>query len=1804
MSKVKENLKKIPYVIIIGTSAILVFYMTLTLIVTYIIFNGVAAATGDSVTIFDTWWQTLLFVLDLVFGIALILSIVGKIVLRDREKPKTGIRQKLLNGTAWSFVSGFMVILLLILFIGGDIAITQYSASINGALGIDIYPKVTDPALFDGEADREYFKSKFVKKDENGNEIFAENETGIKRPVYDDDALLAEAGLIAEQVASEGSVVLMNKSTDGVPALPLDAGSKVSIFGRAGLEWSHIGQGSGQKGFNPSKSLHRAFEDCGLSLNVKLDAEYRQIKSKNPNNYTWDSCSGPPSFDSVTEHNADSVKQYGDAAIMVVSRNSGEGWDPYWWFDLNTEEKAYLTKLLDYRKNGVVKKVILLINSSNAISFKSVKDYDLDACVWVGMGGDKTYEQVANVLSGKIAPSGRLPDTFVYDIEKSEPAYPRGSDLADNNHNGGGYTYSDYNESAVGLPGYTQAGTFNNKYLIYQEGIYVGYRYYETRYADAVTNDGNNANNTAGSSKSGEGWSYANEVAYPFGHGLSYTTFAYSDYTVTENADGKNYDITVNVKNTGARDGKEVVQVYLQKPYTDYDKNPEHPVEKAAVELVGFTKVSVPKGETVSATVSVPKSSFKSYDAYGAGTYIVEKGKYYLATGFNSHDALNNILAKRGFTTENGMDADGNSALAHEIELTDDDFTTYAVSEYTGAAITNRFDDVDINRYDGRDGQSVTYMTRNDWSTFPTNKAKLSIKGEKMIADMQYGKYVEPVEGDEMPVFGQVTADAKLQLSDMIGASYDDPRWTDLMNQLTWEDHMQLLTYSFRMIAGAPNADIPGGKALDGPAGVAWTCYPCEVLMAATFDTELIERLGTMFGTEAMHANVVGIYAPGANIHRSASGGRNWEYFSEDGFLSGAILVSELKGLQSAGVIVFTKHFVLNDQEKNRAGVCVWANEQTIREIYLKPFEMGVTQAQMNGVMSSFNRLGCTWSGRHKGLLTDVLRGEWNFKGVNQTDCVSDGYEHMINEHAMAEGLLAGQDMWMSYGYKAVLDNYKDNPTVAKALREAVKKLVFAQANSFAMNGLGVGVYVIEITPWWETLINVCKWVCLALTLACVGVTVTCFALPAAEKAKLKKSAALAEGGSAETSAKTVKAKSEKPKRKKLTVREKNRIIRYLTAGSLTGIAALMIAVTILLSVTLSAVLKGSGNGNGNNTVTPPDVTPPPTDNVTCNALCPVCGLCLDENCTEHENKCGGDRKNKTLLQAENAANVDEKYVSTDFTDDWLEVQSDLTLEFDSDIEGAVTLILRISRGEKECKLKDCYYTELNGAACEFDVTVPAAGESGEKFALVNLGCIEVVNGKNTLYFMHYDSEPVFDIDYAEIKYSNGDITEKTHVCTHVCPVCGGCKDDTCTDPVCSDKCGVNSSYTVYKAKDYAAFGGGCAVNADGVVGGLSNSSGRTITYNIASDKDKAVSLTAALTKNTNYASVQPFTEFMKITVNGEPYSTRAIIPLNDTTDWANSFEIPLGCIRLKSGNNTIVFTTTGKEGRNFDYIKLGEGKGSKKVLASDVAKVEKGENDWMPAINKDHPNILESINRNKGASFSFNFKIADDCEKQFYVALTKRKDANAERRFSEFMSVSLNGVEFETNAVMRKNGDDWWNTEELCLGVVKLRKGRNIIKFTVASAEDIGRNFEYIRFGDDVKNKYVSTDAMFGAADNGNMPNTNENPNIIGGVNGNKGATISFDVISSENREKFFYLGITKRNNSYNLSEYLKITVNGKEYATNAKMRNCGSDAWFDAEDLFLGSVKLEKGLNRIILTVVSDNNTIGRNLGYIRFA
>ena len=1019
---------------------------------------------------------------------------------------------KIFDRTVWTLITAFFAIFLVIVYVGSMFAM-QYSAYINSALGIIPFVTEENP---NSDEDTLYYPSNYYYSD----------------GTFDDAAMRNNSMAVGKQVADESSVLLWNDNG----ALPLSEGDKVGFFGIGAQRsrYMYTGTGSGQLTYSGDDDIMSELNARGINVNSNLWRIYTLLTAS----YGWGGVSASSAGVNDRNYGEYTIKEapwsaiedidnstfggavlanyagYKDAAIMLISRNGGEDRDVNFdpdgdnnldgtYLDLSEAEADVLAHLDALKQKNRIEKVILLINSATPVQLMNIAKYDIDACVWVGMGGSTSAEQIAGLLSGEVTPSGHLVDTWVYDTD-SAPA----------NENFGDYTFA----SSTGLPPVYDY-THNDKYVVYQEGIYVGYRYYETRYEDAVLGLGN-ATSAAGAYNSASGWTYGEEVAYPFGHGGSYASFLYSNFDVQTNSDG-DYVVSLNIKNVSdTYSGKDVLQVYLQKPYTAYDE--QHGIEKASVELVGFAKTDLlAPGQDQTLTVTVDDYEFKTYDSYGAGTYILEKGDYYLAAGTSAHNALNNILAKKaqGGASVNTelMDEQGNAVFAEKITVAADDFTKWATSPYTGETVGNLFSDADLNLYKGTSDQKITYLSRSDWQGTYPKAVTLSCTDSTMVADMQYCTGIVEDLDAEMPVYETINEQVgKLSLVMLMDYDYDDPLWDILMDQTSYAEQTYLVTYGAHVLAGAESVNAPGGLSQNGPSGInqpnpvlkSCMIFPCQVNMASTWNTPLIEELGEAFGMEMMHVDYQGLNGPGANIHRSAYSGRNWEYYSEDGFMSGEMLSAETTGMMRYGAILYVKHMLLNDNERNRYGVSVWANEQSIREIYAKSYEKACAVTHLNGIMSSFNRIGTTWAGRHKGLLNDLLRGEWGFEGAVQTDAAVGRHMGMANRdeatnaQVMAEALIAGQDFWLAGGSYNKFDGYKDNATVACALREAARRMLYTQLHSTAMNGIGSDSRTVYVTPWWEATLNALKVVSPILVAVTGAIAVVSFVLPVVLKKK------------------------------------------------------------------------------------------------------------------------------------------------------------------------------------------------------------------------------------------------------------------------------------------------------------------------------------------------------------------------------------------------------------------------------------------------------------------------------------------------------------------------------------------------------------------------------------------------------------------------------------------------------------------------------------------------------------------------------
>ncbi len=953
--------------------------------------------------------------------------------------------------------------LLAMVFAGSTIA-NECAGQINSTLGLATSKIVSTLPEGQTEAYPRYFES-----------------------VYSSLAELKAAGEAkVREVEGEGIVLLKNEGS----VLPLAAGAKVSLIGVTVMDPVYGGTGSGAVDAAGAPNYYDVLTGAGFEVTDKPLLDWYVEDELKRNNYEI----GEQKWSKVKRNNenedGDDTIGIGEHAIYVVGRVGGEGDDMTRdnfndvldnnYLQLNEEERSILEGLAELKEEGSIASITVIINSANPISvdFLKMEEYGVDAALWVGSVGQTGLWAVGDVISGKVTPSGSLPDTWWMD-----------NMLNPVQNNFGSYTYEGANSFNLG-----NNATRYSQYVVYQEGIYLGYKYTETRYEDAVLGTPNVGN-----------YVYNNVVGYPFGYGLSYTTFEMSDLNVVKSGTGMEteYAVSVRVTNTGDTAGKKAVQVYAQKPYTEYDK--QWQIEKAAVDFAGYGKTKLLQpGESETITVTVPEYFLTSYDALNTGVFVIAEGTHYLTVADNAHEAANNILGAKGKTTADGMTAAGNIALVHSVDYKFDD-KTYAKSYGTGADVTSLFDEADVNRYEGRGDNKVVYYSRSNWEgTVTPGYVKLTMNDQIAADAILDDADLPDASGVDFPTMGE-TGDEIIQLIHMKGVDYADPKWDTFMDQLTFKELAQIcanglrMTYKVDSIGKQETLDHNGPSGVTqkyslGPNGYATvnndplkeskgTCYPCNGIIAATMNDQLVKEVGELIGEDAMWAGYAGLYGSGLNIHRSPYAGRVFEYYSEDGILTGLIDTVETQGIQSKGVYVYNKHFVLNDQEKNRAGIATWCNEQALREIYLRAFELPIINADAKCVMTAFNRLGAIWAGAYDELLTTWLRGEAGMDGFAVTDMYDNTYMVKVHE------VLAGNDIpdnWVGDNIAEFADygpdGAKANALVVNALRESAKRVLYTVSNSRGMDGISPNSKVVAVTPWWRTTLDIAIYTLSALT--------------------------------------------------------------------------------------------------------------------------------------------------------------------------------------------------------------------------------------------------------------------------------------------------------------------------------------------------------------------------------------------------------------------------------------------------------------------------------------------------------------------------------------------------------------------------------------------------------------------------------------------------------------------------------------------------------------------------------------------------
>ena len=838
-----------------------------------------------------------------------------------------------------------------------------------------------------------------------------------------DDAVYQSARDITHEIGGEGATLLKNDDD----ALPLGT-TKVNVFGYGSVNLVYGGSGSGStSGAIYNETLKDSFEAEGLEVNEDLWDFYT---AKSQDSASWNVFS--PNGGDYNIYDAKctdvygmmaSAREYSDTAVVVFSRAGGEGGDLPMDMGVTDEQSgeglvggdegktylelqdAELELLRNVEEN--FDKVVVLVNSSHAMELGFLEDDGVDAALQIAGPGATGMRGVADVLLGKTNPSGHLVDTYAYDV-KSAPSY----------YNMGSNSYSDYEQN------------MSDKYFYFEENIYTGYRWYETAAAEKTVVTGADGTTYDYSD-------YESIVQYPFGYGLSYTTFDWKleDYKV----DGQGGDVTatVEVTNTGDVAGKDVVQLYYSAPYV------KGGIEKSAVNLGAYAKTGeLQPGESQEVELTMTFDDMASFDYKGAGAYVMDPGRYTFTLRTDAHTVKN-----------------GHSTFTYDLNKTityDDDHDGKRSTDKVAAVSQQEFKDA------GSLETNMTYLTREDFSgTFPKverrlNPTKIPDEVRKRLEANGPGSTV--LETADTTVDAPVTgADNGLTVDDLKGVDYDDERWEQLVQQMSIDELVELTgnagwqTSAIESVGKKATTDIDGPQGLNGFnfKDTKMNAYASEVLMGMTWNDDLVNRMGKIYAQEALSWGIVGLYAPAMNTHRSPFGGRNFEYFSEDPTLSGLLAAAEVSGMQGEGVYVYAKHYMLNTQDTNRDGAANWCNEQALREIYARPFELAIKKADCTGLMTELSRIGTSWSSATKALVDVLPRDEWGFKGKIITDGVGPGGDYyMLPDYAIA----AGNDMMLTRasGDCGYTDTTLKSDYGISQMQKAAKNILYVYANSKA----------------------------------------------------------------------------------------------------------------------------------------------------------------------------------------------------------------------------------------------------------------------------------------------------------------------------------------------------------------------------------------------------------------------------------------------------------------------------------------------------------------------------------------------------------------------------------------------------------------------------------------------------------------------------------------------------------------------------------------------------------------------------------
>lgn len=1015
-------------------------------------------------------------------------------------------------------MSSVMVAVLVLSTMGASVA-NAYRSNLDDVLGTQSYVTLTD-------ADSERFKTDYATVED----------------------MAAAAKDIAVREGEEGTVIMKNDNE----ALPLT--NDVALFGLAAYYPYPYNAGDLKAGNDDAVDLVASLGDAGVTVNQTLYDFYMNDLLQAQETITQNTWTGQDEkslkFENIYSSTvgdmvefqinevpatmyeelgapsdmASQIDKNSTTGICVFSRAGGEsntyapgsavnfageatGEDP---LALSEDELSVVA----YAKE-TCSKVIVLLNTGNTMVINDITkggEYEVDGIAYIGCPNDYQFTGIVNVLTGKVNSTGALADTFVVDHSSIPAVQNFGGDyyedfevVAANAENGYDSRYPNTDISNISSAGSFGGGSptySGGQYIVEAEGIYVGYKYYETRYYDSIVNPSANASASAGSTQ-GDSWDYTKEVLYPFGYGLSYLDYTQTVKSVeVEKTEDGNITAVVDITNNSSENGKFLAQLYVQQPYTEYDK--ENKVEKSAVMFLNSAKIDVAAGATESVTITIPTKYLASYDYTNAKTYILDEGDYYFTAASGAHEAVNNFLGAQGKTTADGMDADavGSAIIWNENKTLDT--TTFSIEN--GTDVTNVVDDADLNYWTGED--TVTYLSRNNWEeTYPINynsdvtvKLADSAKSEEWIAALQGKEYT--IKTDD-PAVEAVDTGVRFNTNDIQFeqiSNISDEFWSVLVSQITIDEAVGAVIHGGSQSDVLTNVDNPSVSQNEGVNGfkAAYTdqetgkTYHFNInsmtLLGTSFNPELAYEWGLVEGNSGLWLEKLDLWGIGLTQRRTPYNGRNYEYVSEDPMLTNRIGYGVINGCSEKGIINGPKHMGFNDQEHNRNGVAAYMNEQKFRETDLRCFQGALEDGDGLAVMVAFNRIGPVNASHSTAMLKTILREEWGFTGIVSTDMMNNMYyfnpESMIMATVTQVADFGGDDNHINLGDKGVdavwpyisISSVENDSVLIEQSRENLKYQLYTFANSAVMN-----VSTEQVTVWWDTALKATKIVSGAL---------------------------------------------------------------------------------------------------------------------------------------------------------------------------------------------------------------------------------------------------------------------------------------------------------------------------------------------------------------------------------------------------------------------------------------------------------------------------------------------------------------------------------------------------------------------------------------------------------------------------------------------------------------------------------------------------------------------------------------------------